>query len=269
MLHDLQKASLWKRIAAFLLDAVLVVVVATGALTLLSWVSGYDNYLEAYSSRMQEIEAQYGLVDAGVLGQDVRLTDLSEQAFEALSEEQKTLYEQARDAFLNDQEAMSAYNMMSSLLLLFISIPLLVGCIAVEFIVPLILKNGQTVGKKVFGIAVVRVDSVRITPLQLLVRSLLGKYTIEIMVPALLIVMLISTWGLSADALIFLLVLVALAVLEIVVICVTKTNSPIHDLLAGTVAVDMASQKIFDTPEDLLEYKKKLQAEIAADSKYF
>ena len=36
---------------------------------------------------------------------------------------------------------------------------------------------------------------------------------------------------------------------------------PIHDKLAGTVTVDLASQMIFDSPEALLEYKKRLHAE--------
>ena len=42
-----------------------------------------------------------------------------------------------------------------------------------------------------------------------------------------------------------------------------KDLRPLHDLLAQTVAVDMASQLIFDSPEDLLEYKKRLHAEDA------
>lgn len=265
MINDLQKASIWKRIAAFMLDAILVVVIATGVLVVLSWATGFDNYRTTYLDRMFAIEEQYGLVEAGILAQDVHLFDVTEQEYLAFSEDKKALYDGAAEAFLKDQEAMNAYGMMSNLLLLFVSIPLLVGVMIVEFVIPLILKNGQTVGKKVFGIAVVRVDSVKITPLQLLVRTLLGKYTIEIMVPALLVLMTLSGFS----GIIGPLVILAILILEIVVFFVTKTNSPIHDLLAGTVAVDMASQRIFESPEALLEYKKKLQAEAAADSKYF
>ena len=42
---------------------------------------------------------------------------------------------------------------------------------------------------------------------------------------------------------------------------------PFRYLLAGTVTVDFASQMIFDSPEELLEYKKKLHAEAAAAKK--
>lgn len=260
MICDLQKAGIWKRIAAFLLDIILIVIVATGVLTLLSWATGYDKYLDTYTGRMQAIEEDYGLIEAGVLEENVHLTDLhGTEKYDALSQEKKTLFDQAWQAFREDREAMAAYNMMLSLLMLFTSIPVLVGYIVVEFIIPLIFKNGQTLGKKVFGIAVVRVDCVKVTPLQMFVRTLLGKYTIEAMVPLLLTVL--YGW-------VGLVVLAGIAVLEVVVMVVSKNHSLIHDLLAGTVAVDMASQKIFESPEALLEYKKKLQAEAAAQSQY-
>jgi hypothetical protein len=38
--------------------------------------------------------------------------------------------------------------------------------------------------------------------------------------------------------------------------------------MAQTCVIDMGSQLIFDTPEDLLEYKKKIQAENAAKASY-
>ena len=259
MICDLQKAGLWKRFAAFLLDIILIVIVATGVLTLLSWATGYDKYLDTYKGRMQAIEEDYGLIEAGVLEENVHLTDLRKTEYDALSQEKKTLFDQAWQAFREDREAMAAENMMLSLLMLFTSIPVLVGYIVVEFIIPLIFKNGQTLGKKVFGIAVVRVDCVKVTPLQMFVRTLLGKYTIEAMVPLLLTVL--YGW-------VGLVVLAGIAVLEVVVMVVSKNHSLIHDLLAGTVAVDMASQKIFESPEALLEYKKKLQAEAAAQSQY-
>ena len=41
----------------------------------------------------------------------------------------------------------------------------------------------------------------------------------------------------------------------------THEHTPIHDKLAGTVTVDLGSQLIFDSPEALLEYKKRIHAE--------
>jgi len=41
----------------------------------------------------------------------------------------------------------------------------------------------------------------------------------------------------------------------------TANNYLIHDLLAGTVVVDVASQMIFRDTQDLIDYKKKLGRE--------
>ena len=52
-----------------------------------------------------------------------------------------------------------------------------------------------------------------------------------------------------------------IGVLQIILVAATKTRSAIHDMLAYTVAVDFTSQRIFDSPEALLEYKKTIHAE--------
>ena len=52
-------------------------------------------------------------------------------------------------------------------------------------------------------------------------------------------------------------VLVGLLIIQLVMLCVTKNRNVIHDLLAGTVVIDVFSQKIFKDQEALLEYIKK------------
>ena len=59
--------------------------------------------------------------------------------------------------------------------------------------------------------------------------------------------------------------LLLLILAQIILLIFTHARTPLHDMLAGTVTVDLASQLIFDTPEDLLEYKKKLHAESVAE----
>jgi uncharacterized RDD family membrane protein YckC len=133
---------------------------------------------------------------------------------------------------------------------------MLIAFLILEFIVPLLFKNGQTLGKKIFGIAVIRVDGVRIPTFQLFVRAVLGKYTIETMVPLFIIMLfLMGTLGIMGPIIILLLI-----VLQIVVMVVSKTNSPIHDLLAVTAVVDINTQMIFDSTVEMIEYKKKKRA---------
>ena len=57
-------------------------------------------------------------------------------------------------------------------------------------------------------------------------------------------------------------ILAAIALSEIVLLIATKERTPIHDLMAGTVTIDIASQMIFDSPEALLLYKQQRHAEM-------
>ena len=174
------------------------------------------------------------------------------------------MYDKAYTALSEDGEALYAYNMVIYLTLIILSVGILLAYLLLEFVIPLFLKNGQTLGKKIFGICLMRNDGVRLPTLSLLVRTLLGKYTVETMVPVLILVMIFFNFlGLAGT-----LTILGLLILQIVVLAVTKTNSAIHDLLAGTVVVDMASQMIFENEEAMLEYKKKIAAEAAAQTDY-
>jgi hypothetical protein len=55
---------------------------------------------------------------------------------------------------------------------------------------------------------------------------------------------------------------------QFVMLIITKDRTVLHDKLAQTVTVDMSSQMIFDTTDDLVEYKNKLQAENAEKAAY-
>lgn len=253
MALDLQKASIWKRVSAYLFDVIILGIVVVGIAFLLSSVLNYTKYSQTLDEAYDSYETQYGIT-----------FELTQEEFAAMTEEDRARYDQAYEALIADEEAMYAYNMVINLALLILTISILIAYIGLEFVVPLLLKNGQTLGKKIFGLCVMRTDCVKLTTVQLFVRSILGKYTIETMIPVLILVMLyFGTVGLTGT-----LVLGLILLLQIIVIGVTKTNSAIHDLLSGTVVVDFHSQKIFDTTDELIEYKKVLAAERAARQNY-
>ena len=132
-----------------------------------------------------------------------------------------------------------------------------------EFMIPMFFGNGQTLGKKIFGIGVMRVDGVKVTPLQMFFRSILGKCTLETLVPIFIVIMIV----LRVMGIVGLGILAALALSEIVALIVTKERTPLHDMMASTVTVDIASQMIFDTPEALLAYKQRIHAAKVSDLK--
>lgn len=253
MIYDVQKASMWKRISAWLLDIILLAVLAVGLGALISYVTGYDSYNQQLLASYDKYETQYGVE-----------FEVTQEQWEAMTQEQQDRYNEAYEALVADQEAMYAYNMVINLMLVSVSVSVLIAYLVLEFAVPLLLKNGQTLGKKVFSLALMRSDGVRITPFMLFVRTVLGKYTIETMIPVLVaLIIFFGTIGLIGPTIVLILL-----VIQLILLAVSRNNTAIHDFIAHTVVVDLSSQLIFDTPEDLVAYKQKIAAEKAAKQNY-
>lgn len=249
----IRKASFLKRFGAGLLDAILLCILATAIAFVLSYAFGYDSYSNELNEAYNEYELEYG-VKFGITAEE----------FELLSDDEKLAYQAASEAVSANEELIYTYNMVVSLSVLIVTLSLLISVIALEFVVPLILKNGQTVGKKVFALCLLRTDCVKVSNFQLFVRSVFGKFTIELMVPIYVLIMLIF----GASGLAGLVIVFGLLFAEIVIISATQANSLIHDLIASTAVVDMSLQRIFNSSEELIEYKNKLHAERVANSDY-
>ncbi len=240
-----------KRASAFLFDVIIFCVVAVAAALLISAVVGYDAKLDDLENSYLVYEEKYGI--------DL---DITEDEYLKLSDAEKQMYEQASKEFADDTAVQRLQMVIFGLTLVILSFSALFSFLLLELLIPLLFKNGQTFGKKIFGIALIRTDAVKVSGFQVFVRAILGKYTIETMVPLLLIMMfLMGTTGFLG-----LLVIVALFILQIFVMIVTDTNSLIHDLLAVTAVVDFNTQMIFDSREQMIEYKKKKALEAAEQS---
>lgn len=266
MIYDLQKASVMKRFMAFLLDFILVIILITGFMWIFSTISGYDSYSNKLSSQMAEIEQKHGIPEITKEYEiDIdRYASLSEDERNKYPETVRTSLENCIKEINSNLEISQTYIMIMSLTITSISLSIFFSVLIAEFIIPLFLKNGQTVGKKIFSIAVMRIDGVKVTPVIMFVRSILGKYTVEIMIPV--IILLMAFFGVAS---IVTLGVVALIVLfEIGLVIFTKTNSLIHDVLSSTVTVDLASQMIFDSPEAKQEYQLRIHQEDAKNANY-
>ena len=286
-MYDLQKANMWKRISAWLFDFILVGILIVGIAFLLSVVFQYTPKLDDLNAQEQVVynakkdifvkyEEKYGI--------HLNMEEYDKERYEQLTEEEKEQYkadvEKEKEVYLDkieaDSELTLCFNafvlasdrysdleyLVSSLALVITTFSVLIGFLIMEFAIPLIFKNGQTLGKKIFGVGVMRVDGVKITPIQLFLRSILGKATLETLVPIYMVLMLVFQVGLSG--IICLAILAALSLSEIVLLfaTITKARTPIHDIMSGTVTVDFASQLIFDSPEELLAYKQNLHTEM-------
>jgi uncharacterized RDD family membrane protein YckC len=254
MIYDLQKASVLKRISAWLLDTILLLVTIAGIAGLLSIALGFESHTNTLQDHYTRYEKEYGVT-----------FELTQEQYDALTPEKKENYDAAAEALTADKDAIYTYNLVINLTLVIVSLAILFGYLVMEFLVPILLKNGQTLGKKVFGIAVIRRNGVRINNVCLFIRTVLGKCTIETMIPVLMVVMLMfGTTGILGTVVVF-----GLMVAQLALLIANRDRCVIHDLLADTVTVDMASQMIFNSTEELLEYKKRMSAEEAAKQSYF
>ena len=271
-MYELQKASLLKRASAYLLDIILVAVLAVGFGYLFSSILGYDNYYSAWVEAQDDYQKNFEIV-----------IDVAPEDFEALTEEQKSAYENelgitlpdtkeeyearyiaADKAMGQDEELIKVYSMLLNLSLITATFGVLFAFLVLEFGVPMLLKNGQTVGKKVFAIGVMQITGIRISPLSLFIRAILGKYSIGTMIPLLCcILFFFGAGGGFPVILVF-----GIILLQVALIIVTREHKTIHDLIGSTVVVDMQTQMIFKDKDALLAHQKKLAAEKAEDARY-
>lgn len=250
---QLQLASSWKRISAWLFDFIMLAVFAILFAFALSGMLGYNTHSDAMEAAYDKYEAQYGVT-----------FDISQEEYLSMTEAEKTNYDAACEALLNDEEAMYAYGMLVNLTLVITSLGILLSVAGLEFAVPLLFKNGQTIGRKIFGVALVRTDGVKMNVMQLTVRALLGKYTVGIMVPVLVFIMLMfNITGQLGTLLVF-----GIWTAQVLCLLCTRNKTGLADLMAGTVPVELNSQRIFETTEDLIAYQKKLHAEEVARQEY-
>ena len=261
MIYDLQKASIIKRFSAFLLDAILIVILTTGVAFAISAIVDFGGKLE----RIEQLDAE--CVREFELGKYLPVPEnadesykhsmnITKKVYDELSAEGKAAYDAAREAYKQKAgiDMIADYERLFFLFYLMISLGFFFAILIIEFIVPLFLKNGQTPGKKIFGVGVMLINGVKVSPIALLVRSMLGKYAIETMVPFSLVIFFLFI----SPTLTILLVLIAIAILQLVLLIATKNNSLIHDILSSTVTVDMSTQMIFATYDDLLAYKQEV-----------
>lgn len=253
MVYDIQKAGFWKRFSAYLVDILLLVLAAVEIAFLLSLMLNFQGTLNQRNDLKDEYEQHYG-VDF----------DITQEDYDKLTDSEKNYLNDSHVSYVTDPEVGRLDALLVNLALIIATFSFLIAYLLLEFFVPMLFKNGQTLGKKIFGIGVVRVDGVRISTFQLFVRTVLGKCTVETLIP----IFLVFLFFLNYMPLFSIMGFALLFIIQFISIVATKLHTPIHELMSATVSVDMTSQVIFDSPEALMEYKKQLHAQDAQTAEY-
>jgi uncharacterized RDD family membrane protein YckC len=251
MTISIQKANFWKRFSAWLVDTVLVILLAVACSLPLLDVFKFD----ANGAQIVAVQEQYQTTIEEQYSVDL---DITQEEYDKLPEAQKEKIDAAKTALnellMADKEFIRLRADRLSILLTAAAIAVFLAILLAHFVLPLILKNGQTLGKKTFGLAVVKENCVKIGAPVLFTRSMIGLCGMETMAVAFLAT--IYPVGLIAAGLVL--------ILQIFVMIKTSTNAAIHDLLAHTVVVDFSSQRIFETEEEYTDFVAKASAEDAS-----
>ena len=168
---------MWKRISAFLCDIILFCIVVVGIALLLATVFGIDTQQNKMASLCAQYVDEYGLKDFMTkeeLDGAVSIA-MTQERYDSLTDTQRATFDEASKALGTNEDFLYAYGLVSQFILLTITFSILIAYLILEFAVPLLFKNGQTLGKKIFGVGVMRMDCVKVSPLFLLVRTVLGK----------------------------------------------------------------------------------------------
>ena len=237
-----------KRFAAWFIDIILILVVATGIALFTSLVYGYDNYNNVCHQKEVQYEV-YVESPEGTMEFDgkkyILCTDL-----ESVSDEEAT----ARyTALYQDEEYKEAYSKRSVGQVIVITSGIVGSLLIFELIVPLVLKHGRTIGMKFFDIGYVTDDGIDVDFKTVFVRFLFGKVVIGALVPysgLMLSIMMPTEYTILG-----LIALIGVPVLNLLLLYTTPEKRGIHDFLAKCVPCDNSCQIYFDNIEDLVKAK--------------
>ena len=178
MTIGIQKANFWKRFSAWLVDTVLVILLTIAcALPLLDAFQ-----FDANGTQLVAVQEQYKTTIEEEYSVDLDITD---EEYEKLPELQKQIIENAKaalsEALGKDETFIRLRADRLTIILGSGALALFSAVLLAHFILPLILKNGQTLGKKTFGLALVKTDCIKVNAPILFVRSIIGLLTVETM----------------------------------------------------------------------------------------
>ncbi|MBQ3894589.1 MAG: RDD family protein [Clostridia bacterium] len=232
---DVQHAAFSKRLFAFLADVVIAGLLVTGIFLLLWTVFDVDRYKDVYGEVKASYEKEYG-VTFGMNAED----------FGKLDKDAQDNYTKAVDAMNADERANNALKTYLIYALSILAGGALISGLLLEFLVPLLFKDGRTLGKKLFGLGVMRTGMLRVKAPVLFVRGVIGKAVFELLLPA----VMTATALMGVTGIFGFIMVGVFGIAEIVALVKTGGQCFLHDVLADTYVIDWSSQPIFDTAEE-------------------
>lgn len=246
-MSDFFKAPPIKRLAAYLIDLILLLAITAGVSVWIGTAMDYSGQMDALQGVYTDYEQKYGIKD---------LDSITQEEYQALSQADKDKYENAWTEMDEDPAARNTLNMIVLTRIIALGVGTLLGYLILEVLLPLVFKNGQTLGKKALGLCVMHKDHVRVGVMQVILRAVVGKYFVGTLIPlVLLMVPNFSIWIISGST-----IVAVIAMAQAFIVLMSQANCGIHDKLFHTVVADFNQQYIFDTLEERRAYDAELEA---------
>lgn len=233
-----KNAKISKRIAAWVVDIILIVILWTGISLFTSMVYKYDTYMTTVTEKYVE----YNLATYD--------EEKKEYVFVDIEKDQNAQENYA--LLIKDQEFVEAYHKVNNGQIIILSTGLFGSLLVFEFIIPLFLKHGRTIGMRFFGIGYVTDEDIDVGFKQVFVRFIFGKFIISGFVPLTGYLLFAMGSGFGGMGLIL---LVGIPVLNVILSCVTPEKRGIHDYVARVKPIDNDCQIYVKTKEELSRLK--------------
>lgn len=233
--YEINKAPALKRLAAWLIDMIIVIVLASG----FTWLGSMT-----YSKVSKNLDQKY--IEHGIYLPDSTQPS-GYKACELKYDDNGVAIETdsctiSWKAFYADEEAVKLTRMANNCVVANIGVGTLIAVLLVEFMCPLLFKKTQaTPGYWIMHIGIIGKDCIKAKPLPLFARAVIGRWAIEVMVPVLCVLYIMSNIGAGLYGTIALFVFV---LVEACFMAFTKNRVAIHDAISNTVPVD-ADQQYF------------------------
>lgn len=238
LIHSIYKPkspSFSKRIGAFILDLICVLIIAIGVAFLTAVINGYDKTQKA----LDEKYIQYRIKE---YNEDGKLVIV-----EASDEELALRWNQ----FEQDEEACRLWDEMVDKTLPIPIVGITFSLLIFELIVPLCLKQGRTIGMYIFKISLITKEEIRVRFKNIFIRFLFGKLLVNALIPILCFLM----FYFNRANFIIVCILMAVLLSNLFMLIATERHIAVPDYFGGVFPCDQEGQFFFDTIEQLNEAK--------------
>lgn len=233
-----KQAKIVKRFAAWVVDIILIVILWTGISFITTVAYNYDHHLEV----VQEKYIEYNLATYDEEKKEYIYADIEN---DPLAKENYFL-------LVNDNEYIESYHKVNVGQIVILSTGLFGSLLVFEFILPLFLKHGRTIGMRFFGIGYVTDEDIDVTHKEVFVRFMFGKLAICGFIPLTGYLMFALNTDFKGMGLIL---LIGVPILNLILSCITEEKRGIHDYLARVKPIDNDCQIYVKTKEELIKLK--------------